>query len=253
MMRIVSLVPSLTVLLFALDLGPQLVGRTGFCIHPAPAVRAVPKMGGTKTIDEAAVIAAAPTHLVVNVDENEKPAIDRLMQALPRTELVVTHPCTMLDNRALYAQFGEVFDRRPQAAALIQAFNEAHASVLAERYAPRPVIYLIWKDPWMTVSADTYIADALACVGLQTRAPVSERRYPEIDWSEFSLSAEDIVLFSTEPYRFTSRHAAEFALQRGWPAQRCLMVDGEMTSWYGPRAIAGLRYLAELRRRIDRS
>jgi hypothetical protein len=27
-------------------------------------------------------------------------------------------------------------------------------------------------------------------------------------------------------------------------------VDGEMTSWYGPRAIAGMRYLAQLRREL---
>ena len=39
--RIVSLVPSLTELLFDLDLAGQVVGRTTFCIHPSPAVDAV--------------------------------------------------------------------------------------------------------------------------------------------------------------------------------------------------------------------
>ena len=32
--RIVSLVPSITELLFELGLGDKVVGRTGFCIHP---------------------------------------------------------------------------------------------------------------------------------------------------------------------------------------------------------------------------
>lgn len=252
-MRIVSLVPSLTELLFALDRGSCMVGRTGFCIHPSPAVRTVPKMGGTKTVDEAAVIATAPTHLVVNVDENEKPTIDRLMQALPRTELVVTHPCTLRDNRALYAQFGEVFDCRTQADALIAAFDQALEPIEAQRHAPRPVIYLIWKDPWMTVSAQTYIADMLACVGLQVRAPESDRRYPEIQWEHFAARADDRVLFSSEPYRFRQPHATAFAKAHGLPTEHCLLVDGEMTSWFGSRAIAGMHYLAELRRRIDRS
>lgn len=44
--RIASLVPSITDLLFSLDLGDQLVARTGFCIHPREAVRNVPKVGG---------------------------------------------------------------------------------------------------------------------------------------------------------------------------------------------------------------
>ena len=252
-MRIVSLVPSLTELLFALDLGEALVGRTGFCIHPAPAVRCVPKMGGTKTVDEAAVIAARPTHVVVNVDENERPTVERLQQALPGTQWVITHPCRMLDNPTLYAQFGEVFDRRVQARRLQDAFQHAWEALEGVQHSPRSVIYLIWKDPWMTVSPDTYIADALACVGLQVRSPATGRRYPEIDWDDFALGANDVVLFSSEPYRFTARHAQEFATRHGMPATRCLTVDGEMTSWYGPRAIAGLRYLSELRNRIDRS
>ena len=46
--RIVSLVPSITELLFDMDLGAQVVGRTGFCIHPREALRSVPKLGGTK-------------------------------------------------------------------------------------------------------------------------------------------------------------------------------------------------------------
>ena len=46
--RIASLVPSLTELLFALALGPYVVARTGFCVHPKPDIVRVPKIGGTK-------------------------------------------------------------------------------------------------------------------------------------------------------------------------------------------------------------
>jgi len=66
--RIVSLVPSLTELVFDLGLGDRLVGRTGFCIHPREALRAVPKVGGTKDVDVERVRALRPTHLIVNVD-----------------------------------------------------------------------------------------------------------------------------------------------------------------------------------------
>ncbi|MDP6689880.1 MAG: cobalamin-binding protein, partial [Alphaproteobacteria bacterium] len=45
--RIVSLVPSLTELLFALDLQEQLVGRTAFCIEPEGQVETIPVIGGT--------------------------------------------------------------------------------------------------------------------------------------------------------------------------------------------------------------
>ena len=49
-MRIVSLVPSLTLTLFDLGLtSNEIVGRTPWCIHPAEKVSEVMVVGGTKT------------------------------------------------------------------------------------------------------------------------------------------------------------------------------------------------------------
>jgi ABC-type Fe3+-hydroxamate transport system substrate-binding protein len=247
--RIVSLVPSLTELLFELGLGEHVVGRTGFCVHPREAVRAVPKVGGTKSVDVDAVIALAPTHLVVNVDENEKPTVERLARHVPN--VVVTHPLTATDNLALYEQFGSTFDRMAHAARLSDRLREALDRTRARQWAPLDVLYLIWKAPWMTVSRDTYIADMLARVGLNTLAPPSERRYPEIDWSTLPAARADLVLFSSEPYRFRERDALAFAREHGLPPSRCRTIDGEMTSWYGPRAIEGLGYLSRLRESLE--
>src|SRR4051812_32416520 len=86
--RIVSLVPSITELLCELGLAGQLVGRTGFCIHPADVVRAVPKVGGTKDVNLDKIRKLAPTHLVVNIDENEKPTVEALAEFIPH--IVVT-------------------------------------------------------------------------------------------------------------------------------------------------------------------
>ncbi len=88
--RIVSLVPSLTELVCELGLAARLVGRTGFCIHPAATVRAIPKVGGTKDVNIEKIRKLAPTHVLVNIDENEKPTVDLLAQFVPH--IVVTHP-----------------------------------------------------------------------------------------------------------------------------------------------------------------
>lgn len=247
--RIVSLVPSLTELLFALDLAPQVVGRTGFCVHPRDAVRAVPKVGGTKTVDVERVIALRPTHLVVNVDENEKPTVDRLAGHVPN--VVVTHPCRVDDLPDLFQTFGRTFDRAPQAARLTAELDAARRDIRQRQWRALGVVYLIWKDPWMTVSRDTFIADMLAQVGLQVVAPPSSRRYPEVDWRSLPPASTDLVLFSSEPYRFRERDARDFAREHGLDEGRCLTIDGEMTSWYGPRAIDGLRYLHRLRESIE--
>jgi ABC-type Fe3+-hydroxamate transport system substrate-binding protein len=148
-MRIVSLVPSLTELVCELGLAGQLVGRTGFCIHPRAVLRDVPKVGGTKTVKLDAVRALAPTHVILNMDENRRETAEALAQFVPR--LVITHPLGPLDNLALYRRFGEEFGRAREAEALCARFQQAYDAACGQRFAERTVLYLIWKDPWLTV------------------------------------------------------------------------------------------------------
>lgn len=230
----------------ALGLADRLVGRTGFCIHPRDVVRRIPKVGGTKTVKLDAIRALEPTHVVLNVDENRKEDADALGRFVPN--LVVTHPLAPLDNLALYRQFGTVFGREGEAEALCARFQAAYDAAAAARLPERRVLYLIWKKPWMTVSPDTYISRTLAVFGLRTVPEAPARRYPEID-DPRGVDA-DLVLLSSEPYRFRERHVDEVARLTGKPV---LLVDGEMTSWYGPRAIEGLAYLTELTARAVRA
>jgi ABC-type Fe3+-hydroxamate transport system substrate-binding protein len=245
-MRIVSLVPSLTELVCEFGLAQQLVGRTGFCVHPANVVRGIPKVGGTKTVNLEKVRALEPTHVILNVDENLKETADALAAFVPN--LVVTHPLAPLDNLALYRQFGAAFDRAREADALCARFQSAYDAALGRKYPERRVLYLIWKDPWMTVSRDTYISRTLAVFGMQTLPAEVGERYPKLE--SLRLDGTDFVLLSSEPYRFGEKHLAEVSQLTGKPA---FLVDGEMTSWYGPRAIAGLAYLEEFTARASRT
>ncbi|TWG85246.1 ABC-type Fe3+-hydroxamate transport system, periplasmic component [Cupriavidus gilardii J11] len=258
--RIASLVPSVTELLFALDLGPHIVARTGFCVHPEPQVRAVAKVGGTKDVRVDALRALAPTHVVVNIDENRRETVEAIRAFVPH--VIVTHPCAPEDNLALYRLLGGIFDREAQAQALCGRLDAALARVRARQWPSRRVLYAIWQDPWMTVSRDTYIsrmlaligwhtwpdgADALAaCVGGDCARPnAGGERYPTFRWNDALVRELDMVLLSTEPYRFTDDHADALERQLGLPV---LLVDGEMLSWYGSRAIDGIGYLETLAR-----
>ncbi len=246
--RIVSLVPSITELVCDLGLTGALVGRTGFCIHPRATVRAIPKVGGTKDVDVERVRSLRPTHVIVNIDENTKAVAQELAGFVPN--LVVTHPLAPQDNVSLYRLIGGLFDRRAEAEAMCARFAAAHAALLAEDFAPRHVLYLIWKDPWMTLSRDTYISRTLALAGLHTLPEASAARYPIIDLDQASLAQANAVLLSSEPYMFRARHVDALRTLPAFESKTVRLIDGEMTSWYGSRAIEGLAYLREFRRSI---
>ncbi|MDB5936610.1 MAG: cobalamin-binding protein [Massilia sp.] len=240
--RIVSLVPSITELLCDLGLAAQLVGRTGFCIHPAELVAAIPKVGGTKDVNIDKIRALAPTHLVVNIDENEKPTVDALAEFVPH--VVVTHPLAPRDNLALARLMGSVFCAGERAEAWCARFEAEYAALrLAPKGPPRNMLYCIWQDPWMSVSRDTYIARMKAEIGWSVPQLDDPARYPRFEWSERLVAGIDGVLLSTEPYRFTDAHADALERQIGKPVH---LVDGELMSWYGSRSLAGLIYLRQL-------
>jgi ABC-type Fe3+-hydroxamate transport system substrate-binding protein len=246
--RIVSLVPSITELLCELGLAPQIVGRTGFCIHPKALVAGMPKVGGTKDVNLDKIRRLAPTHVIVNIDENEKPTADLLAGFVPH--VVVTHPLAPADNLALARLMGAIFGVEAAAERWCAAFeHELKALRALPSGPPRTVLYCIWQDPWMSVSGETYIAAMLAELGW--RVPeLGAARYPVFSWSERLVNGLDAVLLSSEPYRFTQVHADALEKQIGIPV---LLVDGEMMSWYGSRALAGVRYLRELREMLEGS
>jgi hypothetical protein len=251
--RIVCLVPSITELLCDLGLSGQLVGRTGFCIHPWETVRRIPKVGGTKDVRMDRVRELAPTHVVVNVDENRKEDAEALAEFVPN--VVVTHPQEPRDNLALYRQMGAEFGREAEAEALCGRFERTYGRAAASPGPEQSVLYLIWRDPWMTVSRDTYISRTLALFNWRTSQPVEvgnpegdkglRVRYPEVRPADFAGEV-DRVLLGSEPFHFKDRHVAE--VEELVPGAKVSLIDGEMTSWYGSRAISGLEYLADYTR-----
>jgi ABC-type hemin transport system substrate-binding protein len=283
-LRIVCLVPSITELIVDLGLAGHLVGRTGFCIHPAHAVQAIPKVGGTKAVNLQKIRALAPTHVVVNVDENDKTTVDALRPWVPH--ILVTHPQSPADNLALIDQLVDAFKdcaltlspvdraRQPHLQGMPDATNSGAAYALFERAGwlkdqfslrlqalqarrsqrtPERVLYLIWQDPWMTVARDTYISRMLALIGWQTWPAVQggdgihtpgAARYPVLAGDEPWLGGVQRVLLSSEPYSFGVQHVAQ--VQSWLPQATVQLVDGEMLSWYGSRALPGLDYLAAL-------
>lgn len=245
--RIVSLVPSLTELVVDLGLSRALVGRTGFCIHPHEVVRGIPKIGGTKDVRLDKLRALEPTHVLVNVDENRREQVDEIAQFVPH--VVVTDPQRPEDNIELYRLLAGIFGAEEAAAGLCGRLAGAlrAASEVGARLAPERVLYLIWRQPWMGVSPQTYISAMLRSVNWITLPQDDSRRYPEVAPGEPAFCGAQRLLLSTEPYRFRERHLEEVGSIPAWRGLPAQLIDGEMVSWYGSRAIRGLEYLARLR------
>ena len=201
--RIVSLVPSLTELFDSLRLGDRVVGVTRFCVHPPTWKQTKTIIGGTKNVNVERVRALAPDLVIANKEENVQEQVEAIAQFAP---VLLTDIATVDGTLDAIHQIGGVVHRPTEAERLGREIEWAFAAL--EPGAPARALYLIWRDPWMSVGHDTLIADVMRRGGL---ASVTEdrTRYPELSDREIRALAPEVVLLSSEPYPFRPKHVAE--------------------------------------------
>jgi ABC-type Fe3+-hydroxamate transport system substrate-binding protein len=241
-MRIVSLCPSLTELVFDLGLGADLVGRTRFCVHPADRVGDVEMLGGTKNPKVDRIVALAPDLVLLNEEENR--VEDARELAAHGLTLHTSLPRTIEDTAAMVRSIGVALNAVERAESIAKDI-EARAARVRRAARQLPAVtyaYLIWREPWMTVSDDTFIAQLLGAAGGANVFGAAASRYPGITLDELRQADPQLVLLSNEPFPFAAKHAAELATQLEWPLARFPLVDGELLSWHGSRTPWGIDY-----------
>jgi ABC-type Fe3+-hydroxamate transport system substrate-binding protein len=236
--RIVSLIPSVTELLFALGLEERIAGVTIFCSEPRDRVSKKAKVGREKDPDPARIQALAPDLVIANIEENRRDVVDALRAA--GVPVWVTFPRTVAQGIALVRELGDLTDTAPVARALAESLEAAHVRVTARigGRARTRVFCPIWRGPYMTINGDTYVNDVLWTCGGENVFARSADRYPTITLEDIRAAGPDVILLPDEPYRFRAAHLADFTPLTDVPAVRTgriHLVDGKLLSWYGPR------------------
>lgn len=247
--RIVSLVPSLTEALFVFGLGEAVVGVTTFCIEPKGAVATKTKVGGTKALDVARLVALQPDLVVASAEENRKEDIQALVRAgLP---VFVTLPNTVAEAIDLLEQLAEMTGAGETGGRVVEEARRALTDVRDKNEGREPArtFCAIWRNPWMTVGRGTYVHDFITVCGGVNVFEWRHERYPRVDLSEMAERDPEVVLLPDEPYRFQGKHVTEITAFPNISAVRdgrIYILDGKHLCWYGPRIAGGLRYVSGL-------
>lgn len=234
MESIVSLVPSVTELVYAIGAGQLLVGRTRFCVEPAGQVEQVPALGGTKDPDVAAVVALRPSLVIANREENRREDVKRLQTA--GIEVLVTDPSSVEGAAAMVEQVGIRLGCSASAGKLAAEIRQEAAVVPAAHVR---VFVASWWRPLMALGGDTYGSDLVRRAGGENVTAHLER-YPRVELEELVALQPDLILLPDEPFLFRERHRPPF--ERFAPAR---IIDGKLLWWHGPRTPGALRTLRE--------
>jgi iron complex transport system substrate-binding protein len=247
-LRVVSLAPNLTEIVFAVGAGDRLAAVTDQCDFP-PEARGKPRVGAMYAPSLEAVVAARPD-LVLATPEGNREEHVRALAGVGLT-LYLVQPLDFATVLASIERVGELLDRAREAAALVARMRqEAEAIARAVEGARRPrVLYVIWGNPLIVPGRNTLATDLIRRAGGLSVTADEALPYPR-------LSVEDVLARGAERIVIPQRGQRALAERlREWPALallpavregRVAVVEDDLVHRPGPRVVAGLRALARL-------
>lgn len=242
--RVVSLCPSITETIVAIGGFRLLAGVTRYCTRPKGMLWGLPRVGGTKTPDVARIVDLKPDLVFANAEENRREDVEALRSA--GIEVDVTLPKTVAEVPETIRGWGRLLGTADQADPLAERIETEVAALSNEARGRFRYAYWIWKDPWMTVSDDTYVADLLRLAGGENAYGGESERYPTTTPSEALAREARLQIFASEPYPFSEERHGELTAKLFGPGTRRIFVDGDDFCWHGVRTLEGLKAAGSL-------
>ncbi len=237
------MVPSWTETL--INCGINVVGRTRYCIHPSDKVSNIPIVGGTKDVDWDLVIDLNPDWVLLDKEENPLEMAEKC--PLP---YIATHVSSLPDLQRDLEKLGDHFKNAALMELAVDCYDILHMPkrhwshrkipgllqlINEPIHAEQPIVYMIWKKPWMSVSRETYIGSVLEHLGARLVSFEPGDKYPVIDLEQYK---DCFFLFSSEPYPFDKKIPELKKLGISGAT-----VNGEAYSWFGSRSLDFLKSL----------
>ena len=241
--RIVSLLPSLTETVCALQACTRLVGTDRYSNWPA-SVQALPKLGGLEDTQIERLVALKPDLVLV---ASSARAIDRL-EALG-LRVVVLEPRTLQDTERVIVQVARALGDAPAGPALwqrLQARVAAAAARVPATLRGRKVYFEVASAPYAASEA-SFVGENLARLGMGNIVPAALGPFPKLN-PEFIVRAQPDIVMAT---------ASALAEMPGRPGWAGLLALRERRScgfapqpWdtlvrAGPRLAEGAEFLAD--------
>jgi iron complex transport system substrate-binding protein len=246
--RIVSLAPSITEMLFAMEAGDQLVGVTDFCDYPPEAMKK-PKVGYSNPNLESLV--AFQPDLVVAPNDFLKPDVIVKLEQL-KIPVFILADKNVEDIFVHIQTLGRIVGRSPKADAVAMQLRQQVAAIKEriQRRAPVRMLYVLNSQPLITVGPGSFIDQLIGMAGGVNVAAKSATPYPRLSMEAVLQEDPEVLVFpvgkaegiSESEQQAWRQWSTMTAVKRG----RLHQIPADWLNRPGPRIAKGLESLAAI-------
>lgn len=210
--RIVSMVPNVTEILFALGLEDRIVGVSSFCDYP-PEVEGKARIGGVLNPDIEAILVLEPD-LVVNIPGNaSRKTVARLNDLGVPTLVVSTE--TVGDMFRSIEKIGAATGTTEEAARLAMTMKRDIETIRdsVSNVRPRKTLFVIGHSPLYVAGRHTFIDDIVEIAGGINIARDAMGQYPRFSIEEVIARGPEVIIDSTLGTAFSEK---DVRTRRAW-------------------------------------
>jgi iron complex transport system substrate-binding protein len=242
--RIISLAPSITETLFALNLADRVVGVTSYCDFPA-AAQAKEKVGDTLKPNLERIIALKPDLVLISTASQ----LEKITRQLDQLSIpvFVTNPKTMREVIASIRKIGEITNAQPRADEIAATMQRRLAAVRPPLNQPAPrVFYLLQLEPLITAGQNTFINDLITAAGGESISSGEKADYPQFSREAVIARAPEVIVVpESHGLELVNTEAVKqaFAATPAIKNNRIVRVNPDLIARPGPRIVEGLEAL----------
>lgn len=250
-LRIVSLAPSVTEMLFILEVGPSVVGATDYCDYP-PEAKRIERVGGFGKPSVEKLLAMAPD-LVVAAGMERSEVLPLLRDSGVQTLDVKIH--NIKEMFEALRRIGDAIGKRPRADDAIASMQtELERAVSPQdnaRPGPPPRVFVeLWDDPLTTAGRTSFLDDVIARAGGVNVAHELTEPHLRINPEQVIAWNPDVIVIAH--MKRGAGTAAQIADRIGWSDMTAVKngnvfcdIPTDLILRPGPRLVEGVKLLAQ--------
>lgn len=237
-LKIVSLSPAMTEILFAIGAEPNLVGVTTFCNYPEQT-KQIYKVGDFSHPSIERIVGLNPNMVIVNLPEQM-----RIKQQLDdlKINVFISSPKSLSDVYNEIIEIGKIVNREERADSLVH-YMQTHITPCANKRLKRVYIELSPR-PLVTVGQTSFLNELLERAGAKNIFSDLQKDYPVVAQEEVIRRNPEIIILL---------HPEEIENRLGWQtiaaienAQVYRNLNQDHLMRAGPRLVHGFEALKKI-------
>lgn len=243
--RVISLAPNLTEIVFAVEGGDRLVGRTSYCDYP-PEAKSVTEVGDTLHPSVERIISLKPQVVLVSTASQLEVFTQQLQNQ--NIAVFVTDPHDLEGVFRTIEQIGEMLGKTDRATALVKSLRQRTDAVeqAVKDKTPVRAFYQLSGEPLYTAGHDAFVTDLMRRAGAISVTAELPGAWPKYS-SESALAAKpDAIILPTGGSMGAANENVTEALRQSPAVKqgRVYKINDDHLVRPGPRAVDGLEEMA---------